>query len=107
MKRKPIVILGGYDKQIPFDELGNELLKYGKKAVLTGATADKIADAINAAGSFEYEKVPDFDSAVRRAYELAEPNDIVLFSPACASFDCFRNFEERGKHFKKLVMELS
>lgn len=107
MKRKPIVILGGYDKQIPFDELGNELLKYGKKAVLTGATADKIADAINAAGSFEYEKVPDFDSAVRRAYELAEPNDIVLFSPACASFDCFRNFEERGKHFKKLIMELS
>ena len=106
MRKKPIVILGGYDKKIPFDELGRELIANAKKAVITGATAQKIAAAIDAAGHFDYVLEEDFDRAVRKAYEIAEEGDIVLFSPACASFDRFKNFEERGKYFKKLVTEL-
>ena len=106
MRKKPIVILGGYDKKIPFDELGRELIANAKKAVITGATAQKISAAIDAAGDFDYVLEEDFDRAVRKAYEIAEEGDIVLFSPACASFDRFKNFEERGKYFKKLVTEL-
>ena len=106
MRKKPIVILGGYDKKIPFDELGRELIANAKKAVITGATAQKISAAIDAAGDFDYILEEDFDRAVRKAYEIAEEGDIVLFSPACASFDRFKNFEERGKYFKKLVTEL-
>ena len=107
MKKKPIVILGGYDKKIPFDELGAQVIKLANKAVITGDTAQKIKTAIDNAGEFEYYLVDDFDEAVRKAYETAEAGDIVLFSPACASFDHFKNFEERGKHFKQLVMELN
>ena len=106
MKDKPVIILGGYDKLIPFDELGEELVKRAKKAVITGATAEKIAAAIDRAGRLEYYIIPDFDRAVKKAFEIAEEGDTVLFSPACASFDAFKNFEERGNHFKKLVMEL-
>ena len=106
MKSKPVVILGGYDKLIPFDELGTCVAQLAKKAVLTGATAQKIAAAIDAAGEFDYEIVPDFETAVYKAYELAEPGDTVLFSPACASFDRFKNFEERGHYFKSLVSEI-
>ena len=111
LKKKPIVILGGYDKLIPFDELGTEVCLRAKAAVLTGATAEKIDTAIR--GSAEYEKAvengfkiilePDFDLAVSVAAEAAEEGDIVLLSPACASFDRFKNFEERGNHFKALV----
>lgn len=111
MKRKPIVIAGGYDKKIPFDSLGDALCTYAKSVFLTGATAEKIKEAVmqseNYAGSgIKLEVIDDFDEAVFAASRSAEEGDIVLLSPACAAFDKFKNFAERGKHFKKLVMEL-
>ena len=110
LKVKPILIAGGYDKHIPFDSLGDEICKYVKKLYLTGATADKIAQAVKASSyytkDFTLVIIDDFDEAVHAAAAAAEPGDIVLLSPACAAFDRFKNFVERGKHFKKIVMEL-
>ena len=111
MKTKPIVIAGGYDKHIPFDGLGDDLCRLAKEVILTGATADKIGTAIEnskyyADSDLKVSHVDDFDDAVHTAASHAVEGDIVLFSPACAAFDRFKNFAERGKHFKKLIMEL-
>ena len=106
VKTKPIVIVGGYDKKLPFDELGPALHEHAKKVIVTGQTAGKIIEAIAAAGGADSERIDDFDSAVLKAASIAEEGDIVMLSPACASFDCFKNFEKRGEHFKKLIMEL-
>ncbi len=111
LKTKPIVICGGYDKHIPFDTLGDELCQLARAAFLTGDTALKIRDAINGSDYYKQSNieifiVEDFDSCIKAAAEYAHEGDIVLFSPACASFDKFKNFAERGKHFKKLIMEL-
>ncbi len=111
MKTKPIVIAGGYDKHIPFDPLGDELCLRAKHVILCGATADKIRDAILASPNYPssgltYEMIDDFAEAVHTASDEAGEGDIVLLSPACAAFDRFKNFAERGKTFKKLVMEL-
>ena len=111
MKTKPIVIAGGYDKHIPFDGLGDELCRMAKRVYLTGATAEKIRAAIlgsqfYAGSGLDLEMIDDFDECVLAAANVAKAGDIVLFSPACASFDRFKNFEERGKHFKKLITEL-
>ncbi len=111
LKTKPIILLGGYDKHIPFDALGEELCRHAKRAVLTGATAEMIRRAIENAPSFAlerlpYDMVPDFKEAVLAASRAAEEGDIVILSPACASFDCFPNFAARGKAFKNIVMEL-
>ena len=108
---KPIILLGGYDKHIPFDALGEELCRHAKRAVLTGATAEMIRRAIENAPSFAserlpYDMVPNFKEAVLAASRAAEEGDIVILSPACASFDCFPNFAARGKAFKNIVMEL-
>ena len=112
LKQKPIVIAGGYDKHIPFDSLGDELCRYAKRVFLTGDTAGKIKQAICASSLYTESQLPvcileDFDDAVHAAAASAEEGDIVLLSPACASFDHFKNFAERGNHFKKLVMELN
>ena len=111
LKTKPIVIVGGYDKHIPFDTLGDELCLRAKQVVLTGATAEKIKKAIEtspyyAESSLYVQRVDDFEQAVLAASQAAEAGDIVLLSPACASFDRFKNFAERGLFFKKIVMEL-
>lgn len=111
MKTKPIVIAGGYDKHIPFDPLGDELCLRAKHVILCGSTADKIRDAILASPNYPgcgltFEMIDDFADAVHTAASEAGEGDIVLLSPACAAFDRFKNFAERGKIFKKLVMEL-
>lgn len=106
LKTNPVVIVGGYDKDLPFDLLGRELKAHAKAVVVTGATKDKIAAALDDAGAEGYFVEPDFDTAVMKAVSLAQSGDTVLFSPACASFDRFKNFEERGKYFKKIIMDL-
>ena len=111
MKTKPIVIAGGYDKHIPFAPLGDELCLRAKHVILCGATADKIRDAIVSSPNYpgcgmSFEVIDDFADAVHTAATEAKEGDIVLLSPACAAFDRFKNFAERGKIFKKLVMEL-
>ncbi len=111
MRTKPIVIAGGYDKHIPFDDLGQELCRYAKAVYLTGDTASMIHAAVTAAPDFaesglSVHMIPDFREAVLAAAAAAGEGDIVLFSPACASFDHFKNFAERGRYYKSLVMGL-
>ena len=111
LKVKPIVIAGGYDKHIPFDGLGDELCRFAKRVFLTGDTAESIHKAIvnspyYAESGLEVQRIDDFKEAVLAASASAEPGDIVLLSPACAAFDRFKNFAERGKYFKEIVMEL-
>lgn len=103
---KPIVICGGYDKQIPFEPLADALNERAKAVVLTGDTAEKINTALQNSNSkidIFYEK--DFENAVNKARKIAQKNDIVLLSPACASFDSFDNFMDRGNRFKQIVNE--
>lgn len=109
--RKIILIAGGYDKQIPYDALGPEIVEHVKILVLTGATSEKIKKAVKAAPSYNPDALQivefgDFYEAIRAASGLAGPGDVVMLSPASASFDHFRNFMVRGDAFKKTVMEL-
>ena len=109
--KKPIILLGGHDKHIPFDELGDEVCLRSKAAVLCGETAEPIEKAIRASAHFDAEKLPivvedDFRAAIEKAYALAEPGDLVALSPACSSFDKFRNFADRGNTFRVIVESL-
>ncbi len=105
---KVILIAGGYDKKIPFDEFGEVINERVKKLVLVGLTSEKIEAAVKNASNFEGLPIfreTDFEHAVKTARNCAESGDIVILSPACASFDLFKNFEERGNLFKKIVMD--
>ena len=103
-KQKVILIAGGKDKGVPFDSLGAEIKEHVKKLVVTGLTAEKIkAAAINAGADIPIIHEPDFRDAVEAAYRAAQPGDIVILSPACTSFDRFKNFAERGRFFKEIV----
>ena len=104
--KKVILIAGGYDKKIPFDEFGGVVNDHVKKLVLVGLTSEKIETAVKAASN--YAALPiyrcnAFEEAVKKARDIAEEGDIVILSPACASFDMFKNFEVRGNTFKDIV----
>jgi len=111
ISRPILLIAGGYDKGLPFDALG-EVLSTGVKGVfLIGSTAQQIAQAIEAArlpgiATPSITCCHDLRGAVQAASRIARPNDVVLLSPACASYDQFRNFVERGRLFKQLVADL-
>lgn len=109
--RKVILIAGGYDKNIPFDELGPAAQKYVKTLVLVGATSAKIKAAVENTEGYEPKKLPiimcgTFEAAVKAASDAAQSGDIVTLSPACASFDMFDNFMLRGEKFRELVLAL-
>lgn len=104
--RPIVIILGGKNKGVPFTELAGLVKQRVKKAVLVGQAKEELAEALDAAGFNDYVRTESFEEAVTKAAELAEPGDIVLLSPACTSWDMFSSFEERGRLFKKLVMEL-
>jgi UDP-N-acetylmuramoylalanine--D-glutamate ligase len=97
------VILGGSRKGESFDELAGEL--HGR-AYLIGETADELAAALDRA-AVPYARCGDLESAVSAAAAAARPGEIVLLSPACASYDQFRDFEQRGEEFRRLVQNLS
>ncbi len=106
---KVIMIAGGKDKGIPYDELGGPIADHVKTLILIGATSDKIAAALDAsgrAGEVEVVRAATYPEAVTAAASRAVSGDVVLLSPASTSFDMFNNFEERGELFKKLVNEL-
>ena len=115
MGNRPLVLIcGGYDKQIPFAPLADALLSRNniRALVLTGATAQKIEDALLEHPAFEDRsfaiyREADFTEAVLLAARCAETGDAVLLSPACASFDAFANFEKRGDRFCEIVRSLS
>ncbi|MBQ2119487.1 MAG: UDP-N-acetylmuramoyl-L-alanine--D-glutamate ligase [Peptococcaceae bacterium] len=104
--RPIVIILGGKNKGVPFTELAGLVKERVKKAVLVGQAKEELAEALDAADFNDYVRTESFEEAVTKAAELAEPGDIVLLSPACTSWDMFSSFEERGRLFKKLVMEL-
>lgn len=110
-KEKVIMVAGGKDKGIGYDDLGPELREHVKLLVLTGMTAGKIRAAAEKVSDYdgtnpEIIDVEEFDDAIRTAAARAKAGDVVILSPASTSFDRFRNFEERGDCFKKVVMEL-
>ena len=109
--QKLIIIAGGYDKGVPFTQLGAEMVKKVKRLVLCGATAPAIRKAVEEAPGFadsgmELVETKTLDEAVQAARAGAVPGDVVVLSPACAAFDQFKNFMERGKYFKQLVNAL-
>lgn len=107
--QKVILIAGGYDKHIPYDVLGKPICDHVKALLLVGATAPKIRACVEQAEALEKPQIfdlADLAAAVAKAHVLAESGDIVIMSPASASFDCFQNFAERGNCFKALVNEL-
>jgi UDP-N-acetylmuramoylalanine--D-glutamate ligase len=118
--RPIIIIAGGYDKNLPFDKLGEKIAQKAKAAILIGQTAPKIAEAIKEHKQLRIEKrvtsnesratkteiFNSLSQAVHFANRLAEPDDVVLLSPACASYDMFENYEQRGMEFCKLVRQI-
>ena len=109
-QEKVILIAGGYDKHIPYDVLGPEICVHVKHVFLCGATAPQIRAAVeNCAdyhGQVALTDCGNFENAVRTAAAAAKEGDIVLMSPASASFDEFKNFMIRGNFFKQIVKEL-
>ncbi|MBQ3133304.1 MAG: UDP-N-acetylmuramoyl-L-alanine--D-glutamate ligase [Clostridia bacterium] len=104
--RKVILIAGGYDKNTPYEPLGATAADTVKTAILLGATADKIHQAIRTYSDLPIVRVESLEQAVAVADDLSVDGDVVFFSPASASFDMYKNFEERGQHFKSLVAAL-
>ena len=109
--QKLILIAGGYDKGVPFTQLGVEIVKKVKTLILTGATSKAIRQAVEEAPGYEESgleivETDDLAAAVAAAQAEAVSGDVVVLSPACAAFDQFKNFMERGKAFKELVNAL-
>ena len=104
--KKVILIAGGYDKKIPYEPLGPVAADTVKIAILLGATAPAIEKSIRACSDLPVYHVKTMEQAVSCARELATDGDIVFLSPASASFDMYKNFEERGNHFRTLVNDL-
>ena len=107
----PIVICGGRDKHVPFDDMADALCEKAVGIVLTGEAAGKIYEAILRSPHYLTETVPillveNFDEAVQTAARMARSGEAVLLSPGCTSFDAFNNFEERGDRFRAVVNAL-
>jgi len=99
-----IWIAGGRDKKLAFDELADVAAKRVRAAVLIGESAQQLEAAL--AGRVDVCTAASLEEAVQRAARLAQPGDVVLLSPACASQDQFRDFHERGERFRAAVGEL-
>ncbi len=110
-EQKLILIAGGYDKGVPFIQLGVEIVRQVKALILTGDTAPAIKKAVEEAEGYgesgmKLIETADLACAVTAAHDIAKDGDVVVLSPACAAFDQFKNFMERGKMFKQLVNKL-
>ncbi|CEP81601.1 UDP-N-acetylmuramoyl-L-alanine--D-glutamate ligase [Paraclostridium sordellii] len=104
---KPIVLIaGGKDKQSDFTEMISYATKNVKALVLLGETADKIEQTAKLQGMNNIFRVSNMKEAVKTAYKLAQSGDVVLLSPACASWDMYPNFEARGLDFKENIYNL-
>jgi len=106
--RKVVLIAGGYDKDVSFDELGAAIARRAKALVVLGDTAGKIAEAAEKSRGEELPEIHPADNlraAVTTAASLASEGDVVLLSPACASYDMFVNYEQRGEQFARFAAE--
>ncbi|MGN0995964.1 MAG: UDP-N-acetylmuramoyl-L-alanine--D-glutamate ligase [Candidatus Ventricola sp.] len=109
MTRPTVLILGGSDKRTSFDPLARTIAKAGQivHCVLIGDTAAQIRGALERAGYTAYTEAGyDFDACLAACARLAQPGGCVLLSPACASFDMFKDYEDRGRVFKEKVMAM-
>ena len=106
MKDPTILILGGYDKHSSFDEMFAHFTDKITGIVVLGETKEKILEAAKKAGYKSVQVAETFEQAVQIAYKTAVPGGTVLLSPACASWDMFENFEQRGEVFKQIVQLL-
>ena len=112
-KNKVILIAGGYDKHLDYTDLGKYIAKHVKTLILLGQTKEKIKLAtlkeLDERGKGEELPIIEcqtLEEAVNKAHDIAKDGDTVFFSPASASFDMFKNFEERGNKYKELVLGL-
>ena len=106
---KIVLIAGGYDKNLDYQVLARPILDKVSKLILFGATADKIYDAVikeKTTENISIYRENSLEAVINRAKEVAVDNEVVLFSPASASFDMFKNFAERGLKFKEIVKNL-
>lgn len=108
LRKDVILIAGGYDKKIPFDELAKAGVGIVKTLIVMGNTKEKIRAAfekeLEARGaSLNIIEAECLEDAVKKAWNASTSGDIITMSPACASFDMFKNFEERGNKFKEIV----
>jgi UDP-N-acetylmuramoylalanine--D-glutamate ligase len=110
---EPIILLvGGRDKHLPWEDAARLMLHKTRAIVLFGEAADLVSPVINKVRheikgtQTEVQACPTLAEAVQVAAEVAKPGDVVLLSPGCASYDAFRNFMERGQHFRELVERL-
>ena len=107
-QQKIAIIAGGYDKHIPYEPLGPVINNKVKLLILLGDTAPKIEQAVREADNFDASaitilRVNNMEEAVAAAVAHTVEGDIVSLSPASASFGLYKNFEERGNHFKSIV----
>ena len=101
-----ILIMGGYDKRSSFDEIFELIKQKVKHVVVLGETKHKILEEADRQNYTDITAVEDYEQAVKACVSFAMQGDCVLLSPACASWDMFENYEQRGQYFKKLVKEL-
>ena len=106
MNRPTLLIGGGYDKQSEYDEWIQAFDGKVKKLVLIGATKEKIAAAAKKCGFYDIVFADSLEEAIQICYDNAKDGDAVLLSPACASWDMFKSYEQRGDIFKEIVRNL-
>ena len=105
------LIAGGYDKNLDYTPIANPIANKVNNLILLGETANKIYNSVsfqlkNSKKQTKMFKVNTLEEAVLKAKEVSKEGEVVLFSPASASFDMFKNFEERGNKYKELVLAL-
>lgn len=110
-EEKIVLIAGGYDKHLDYAPLAKPILDNVKTLILMGQTAEKIFVAVKEESEREGKQIDTYmceslEDTVKLAKKYAKPGEVVLFSPASASFDMFKNFEERGKKFKEIVEKI-
>ena len=106
-----VLIAGGYDKNLDYTPIAKPIVEHVKTLILLGQTSGKIFDAVKEELENQNKKLDiymckNLDETVNLAKKASKPGQIVLFSPASASFDMFKNFADRGEQFKKLVNKL-
>lgn len=106
-----VLIAGGYDKHLDYEPIAEPIINKVKTLILMGQTSDKILEVVQnklkeQGKELPIHKVETLEEAISKAKQSAKPGQVVLFSPASASFDMFKNFEERGKKFKELVKSI-
>ena len=107
MTRPTILIGGGYDKHSEYDDWVLAFKDRAKHLILLGATRNKIAECAKKHGYDKITFVSTLSEAVSLSAKMAESGDAVLLSPACASWDMFESYEQRGKMFKEYVNQLN